>query len=229
MDHIQIGLNILMGVGLSAAVTLSVAIIQFAAPHSHLSTATGLALSARAIGGAIGSAVENTITEGALYPQWTEQVETAVVAAGLPRSAVSSFIQAFRQFEGKYDDSKSRNSYNETLTSLLMNAAAISGPNSSSSPSTNAITAAAERASRNSYAHAYHWTFLTLIPWMVIITVITLFLRPVRHLMTERIDATVEMVGKKGRSHPAIRESEVDPIVERPEVLDCERRSTGQV
>jgi hypothetical protein len=42
------------------------ALVQFASPHAFLSTATGLAFSARALGGAFGSAILNTIINGEL-------------------------------------------------------------------------------------------------------------------------------------------------------------------
>lgn len=57
MDNAQIGFNVLAGLGQCGPLTLIVALVQFTAPHAFLSTATGLGFSARAIGGAFGSAV----------------------------------------------------------------------------------------------------------------------------------------------------------------------------
>lgn len=57
MDNAQIGFNVLSGLGQCGPLTLIVALVQFTAPHAFLSTATGLGFSARAIGGAFGSAV----------------------------------------------------------------------------------------------------------------------------------------------------------------------------
>lgn len=54
MNHAQIGFNILSDIG---PLTLLVALVQFTAPHAFLSIATGLAFSARTIGGAFGSAI----------------------------------------------------------------------------------------------------------------------------------------------------------------------------
>ncbi|KAK3706835.1 hypothetical protein LTR37_012514 [Vermiconidia calcicola] len=57
----QYGLNVLAGIGQSGPLTLILALVQFAAPHAYIATASGFALSARAIGGAFGSAVLNAI------------------------------------------------------------------------------------------------------------------------------------------------------------------------
>lgn len=65
-DKAQIGLSVLGGIGQAGPLTLLVACVQFTAPHAFLSTATGLAFSARAIGGAFGSAVLNAIINGRL-------------------------------------------------------------------------------------------------------------------------------------------------------------------
>ena len=56
-SSVQLGFNVIAGIGQSGPLTLLVACVQFTAPHAFLSTATGLAFSARAIGGAFGSAV----------------------------------------------------------------------------------------------------------------------------------------------------------------------------
>jgi hypothetical protein len=57
MNKAQIVFNVLSGIGQAGPLTLLVALVQFTAPHAFLSTATGLGFSARAIGGAFGSAV----------------------------------------------------------------------------------------------------------------------------------------------------------------------------
>lgn len=196
----QIGLNILIGIGHAGVATLAVSMIQFAAPHSHLSTATGLAFSARAIGGAFGSAVEDAVTEGSLYPRWSDSVEQAIEAAGLPQSSISNFLTVF----GRLEDSAEPH-----LLDTI-----IPGANSS-------IIAAAERASRDAYSYAYHRTWATLIPLVAVTIVAVLFLRPVGHLMTEKIDATVEKVERAAMVEPRASHTEKD-------VLEGERSSKCQ-
>lgn len=166
MKDAQIGFNILLGVGISGSLALIVATIQFTAPHSHLSTATGLAFSGRAIGGAFGSAVENAIIQGSLYPRWTQKVSQAALAAGLPASSVPSLLQALQQGHESVVDN-------------------VPGANAT-------IVASAQTASQGAYAHAYHRAWACLIPLVVVAMAAVACLKDVKHLMTDKIEATVE-------------------------------------
>jgi hypothetical protein len=56
--------NVIAGIGQAGPLTLLVTYVQFTAPHAFLATATGLAFSARAIGGALGTAVLSAIVNG---------------------------------------------------------------------------------------------------------------------------------------------------------------------
>lgn len=164
MNKAQIGFNVLIGIGLSGPLTLLVALVQFTAPHRHLSTATGLAFSARAIGGAFGSAVLDAIINGVLGNTYASKVSTAAVDAGLPESDISALLAAM--------------SAGTALTS-------VPGVNST-------IAAAAEVASQNAYAHAYHLAWASIIPFVVLGIASVLGLKGVNHLMTDKIEATVE-------------------------------------
>lgn len=164
MNKAQIGFNVLIGIGLSGPLTLLVALVQFTAPHRHLSTATGLAFSARAIGGAFGSAVLDAIINGVLGNTYASKVSTAAVDAGLPESDISGLLAAM--------------SAGTALTS-------VPGVNST-------IAAAAEVASQNAYAHAYHLAWASIIPFVVLGIASVLGLKGVNHLMTDKIEATVE-------------------------------------
>ncbi|RAO73849.1 uncharacterized protein BHQ10_009861 [Talaromyces amestolkiae] len=166
MNKAQIGFNVLIGIGLSGPLTLLVALVQFTAPHRHLSTATGLAFSARAIGGAFGSAVLDAIINGVLGNTYASKVSTAAVDAGLPQSDISALLAAM--------------SAGTPLTS-------VPGINTT-------IAAAAEIASQNAYAHAYHLAWASIIPFVVLGIGSVLGLKGVKHLMTEEIEATVEHV-----------------------------------
>src|ERR1700712_3721618 len=70
------------------------ALVQFTAPHAFLSTATGLAFSARAIGGAFGSAVLNAIINGRLSADYAPAVAAAATGAGLPSESVDALLEA---------------------------------------------------------------------------------------------------------------------------------------
>jgi len=162
----QIGLNVLSGIGQSGPLTLLVACVQFTAPHAYLSTATGLAFSARAIGGAFGSAVLNAIINGKINKTLAPQITEAATAAGLPSSSVAALIEAMGTGEGLD---------------------AVPGVNPT-------ILAAAAQASQWAYAHAYRLAWWSILPFVILALVAVTCLKGVKELMTERVEATVEAV-----------------------------------
>ncbi|EJU01761.1 MFS general substrate transporter [Dacryopinax primogenitus] len=166
----QIGYNVLSGIGQSGPLTLLVAVTQFTAPHAYLATATGLAFSARAIGGAFGSAIMGTIVNSKLTNYGTD-VGNAAIAAGLPESSVSALLAAFATGAG-FD--------------------AVPGINDS-------ILAAATSASQWTYAYAYRYAWITIIPFTVVAIIAVAMLRGVKELMTNHVEATVEKVGMHER------------------------------
>ena len=174
MNHAQIGFNILSGIGQSGPLTLLVAAVQFTAPHAFLSTATGLAFSARAIGGAFGSAVIDAIINGKLSSTYAPQVSAAAVKAGLPKSSVPALLAAFAKGTG-FD--------------------AVPGNNAK-------IMASASLASEWAYAHAYRLGWASIVPFVVLALVAVGCLRGVKELMTERVEATVERVDSQEKINP---------------------------
>lgn len=165
MNKAQIGFNVLSGFGQAGPLTLLVALVQFTAPHAFLSTATGLAFSARAIGGAFGSAVLGAITAGKLKSYPTE-IGNAAVEAGLPKSSVPDLLEAMATGLGLDD---------------------VPGINAS-------ILGSAVHASEWAYAHAYRLAWASIIPFVVLALVAVFFLKGVKELMTEKVEATVERV-----------------------------------
>ncbi|TVY13023.1 Trichothecene efflux pump TRI12 [Lachnellula arida] len=164
MNHAQIVFNVLAGLGQSGPLTLLVALVQFTAPHAYLSTATGLAFSARALGGAFGSAVLNTIINSKISSSWAPAVSSAATKAGLPGSSIPTLLKALEAGEGFED---------------------IPG----ASP---ASLAAATSASHVVYAAAYRLAWSSIVPFVVLSLVAVFFLRGVEDLMTEHVEATVE-------------------------------------
>lgn len=152
------------GIGQSGPLTLLVALVQFTAPHAYLSTATGLAFSARALGGAFGSAVLDTIINSKYASIYDSSVGGAAIKAGLPSSSVKALLGAFA-----------------TGTGFDM----IPGINDS-------ILAAATAASHDAYAACYRLAWSSIIPFVVLALVCIVFLKGVKELMTEHIEATVE-------------------------------------
>ncbi|KAF7353726.1 MFS general substrate transporter [Mycena venus] len=168
LNHAQIGYNILAGIGQSGPLTLIVALTQFTAPHQFLSTATGLAFSARAIGGAFGSAILDAIINNKLA-SYNADVGAAAIAAGLPPTSVPALLQG--------------------LSSGIFSAV----PGIS-----DAVIAAATTASHNAYARAYRFAWIPIIPFVVVAMVCIACLKGVAELMTEHVEATVERVGARG-------------------------------
>ncbi|KAK5729170.1 hypothetical protein LTR15_002312 [Elasticomyces elasticus] len=160
----QIGINVLSGIGQSGPLTLLVALIQFTAPHAYLSTATGLGFSARAIGGAFGSAVLDAIINGKLKSTLVPKVSAAAVAAGLPAASVPALLAAMTTGEGLTDV--------PGLTPTVLSAAA--------------------GASHWAYARAYRLAWWSVFPFVVIALISVACLKGVKELMTERVEATVE-------------------------------------
>ncbi|EJD40163.1 MFS general substrate transporter [Auricularia subglabra TFB-10046 SS5] len=75
--------NVLSGIGVAGPLTLLPALVQFTSPHEFLSTATGLAFSIRAIGGAFGTAILNAIINGHLAQHYALSLEAAGADAGM--------------------------------------------------------------------------------------------------------------------------------------------------
>ncbi|KAI1855794.1 hypothetical protein JX265_012239 [Neoarthrinium moseri] len=138
------------------------------APHAYLSTATGLAFSARAIGGAFGSAVLNAIINGRISTHYASAVSSAAVNAGLPESSIGDLLEALGSGQIGAD---------------------IAG-------ATPDVWAAALDASHWEYAHAYRLAWSSIIPFVVLAIVAVACLKGVKELMTSKIEATVEHVEK---------------------------------
>ncbi|EXJ87408.1 hypothetical protein A1O3_04368 [Capronia epimyces CBS 606.96] len=168
MNKAQIGFNVLSGIGQSGPLTLIVALVQFTAPHAFLSTATGLGFSARAIGGAFGSAILDAIINGKLK-SYSTKVGAAAVDAGLPKSSVPALLEAL-----------------------------TTGMGFSSVPGINTtIEARTLDESHRVYAHAYRVAWASIIPFVVLALIAIFFLRGVKELMTEKVEATVEHVKRE--------------------------------
>lgn len=165
----QIIFTALTGIGCAGPLTLLVACIQFTAPHAFLSTATGLAFSARAIGGAFGTAVIYAIVNSRIASHLSRDVSSAALAAGLPASSIPALLAAMK---GKSESSFKYGS--------------VPGANQE-------IAAAAWDASHWSYARAYRLAYWSVVPFVALATIAVLSMKGVKHLMTERVEATVEV------------------------------------
>ena len=170
LNAAQVGYNVLVAVGQAGPLTLLVAVIQLSAPHKHLSTATGLAFSARALGGAFGSAMLTAIIQGKLKSSYAAEVEKAAIDAGLPQSSVPDLLEALR-----------------TGTSEALRS--VPGGNGD-------VIASAVNASQWVYARAYRLAWSSIIPFVVIAVLCVGFLESVKEVMTDTVEASVEPEAK---------------------------------
>lgn len=106
----------------------------------------------------------DTIVNSKLAKTYAPSVSSAATKAGLPSSSVPALLAAFSSGTGFAD---------------------ISGV----SP---AILAAATNASEEAYAGAYRLAWASIIPFVVLALVSIVFLKGVKELMTEHVEATVE-------------------------------------
>jgi len=156
--------------GQAGPLTLLVPLVQFTAPHAYLASASGLAYSGRAIGGAFGSAVLDVIINNHLHKHLDSAIGSAAIEAGLPESSVSKLVKAM-------DSGK---------TNLINGVPGID----------STILRAARDASQRTHARAYNLAWWSILPFIVICFVGLCFLRGVKELMTEKVEATVENVAK---------------------------------
>lgn len=182
-DAAQQGLNVLSALGQAGPLTLLVAAVQFTAPHAFLSTATGLAFSARAIGGAVGSAVLDAIVAGHVGAKYDAAIVRAAEGAGIGAEAVSGIVAAMAEGEG--------------VTSVAGLQAVVQGV---SGEQLRAVV----RAGYGVWAGAYRLAWASIVPFVVVACVCVAFLRGVRELMTERVEATVERVGRGDEEGKAV-------------------------
>ncbi|KNG45559.1 mfs drug efflux pump [Stemphylium lycopersici] len=164
----QIIFTALTGIGCAGPLTLLVACIQFTAPHAFLSTATGLAFSARAIGGAFGTAVIYAIVNSRIASHLGPDVSSAATKAGLPESSIPALLAGMRGSSASKFRGEGVPSANETIIN------------------------AAWHASHWSYARAYRLGYWSVVPFVALATIAVVSMKGIKHLMTERVEATVE-------------------------------------
>lgn len=148
--------------GQSGPLTLLVAAVQFSAPHAFLSTATGLAFSARAIGGAFGSAVLDAIINSYLASHYASSLSTTAAKLGVPAGNIPAVVLGMTA---------------GNVTGLGLDATQISGLTD---------------AGRWVYAKAYRRAWASIVPFIVLAIVAVFFLKGVKELMTEKVEASVE-------------------------------------
>lgn len=173
--NVQYGLNALAGIGQAGPLTLILVATQFSAPHAYISTATGLAFSSRAIGGAFGAAVLYSIINGHVSSHYNDAVANAAISSGLPSDAVAPLLGVMK--EGNGPPTKA------ALTAVLSQV--IPGISTT-------IVGSAVDAGHEVYARAYQLAWASIIPFVVIAILCCAFLTDVKHMMTEKVEVNME-------------------------------------
>lgn len=83
----------LSGIGFAAPLVMIIAGVQLSVPHELIATATSVATSSRALANAVTTSVYIAVFRSRLTSAISARIPPAVIAAGLPASSVSGFIQ----------------------------------------------------------------------------------------------------------------------------------------
>lgn len=174
-NRVQLGIGALCGIGQAGPLFLLVAVVQYAAPHAYLSTATGVAFSIRAIGGAIGSAVLYTIAFGHVGSHYNNDVAQAAVGAGLSPENVPILLSIMAKGNGPPTEQILAGVLSQALPSATLQ-----------------VIQAARGAGHEVFAKGFALAWASIIPMAVISVICCALLRGVSNLMTETVEAPLE-------------------------------------
>jgi hypothetical protein len=174
-NYVQLGVSAVCGIGQAGPLILLIAVAQYAAPHAYLSTATGVAFSIRAIGGAIGSAVLYTIAFGHVGSHYDNDVAQAAVGAGLSPENVPILLGIMAKGNGPPTEQILAGVLSQVLPSATL-----------------PIIQAARGAGQKVFAKGFGLAWASIIPIAVISIVCCALLQGVEKLMTETVEAPLE-------------------------------------
>lgn len=161
-----IAFSCLIGLGFGAPTIYIITAVQLSAPHHLIATATACTTSARAITGAVFSAVYAASVNSRLEDYLPKYVGKAALTAGLPATSLLNFIHALSLGD---------------IASL----AQVPGVNSR-------IIAAGMEALQHAYADAIRIVYIIGVPFGVVACVACLFIGNLKDTMNYHIDAPVE-------------------------------------
>lgn len=156
----------LIGIGFGAPLILVVTGVQLSTPKELIATATACTTSARAIAGAIFSAIDAAASNTRLKVYLPKYVAKAALSAGLPAASLTDFIEAL--------------STNDPAA-----LAKVPGV-------TATIIAEGARALEQAYADSFRIVFIIAVPFGVLACITCWFIGDLRETMNYRVDAPIE-------------------------------------
>ena len=160
----------LCGFGFGAPLILIIAGVQLSTPHHLIATATAVATSSRAVGGAVSTAIYAAALNNRLDKNLPGYISKAALAAGLPLSSVPAFVGA--------------------LVSASSDLQGIPGV-------TPAVIGAGVVAQKHAFADSIRVVFIIAAPFGALACIGSLFLGDLRKTMNYRVDAPVENLHAK--------------------------------
>ncbi|KIW17942.1 hypothetical protein PV08_05137 [Exophiala spinifera] len=174
-NYVSLGISAIAGVGQAGPLILLIAVVQYAAPHAFLSTATGLAFSIRAIGGAFGSAVLYTIVFGHVKSHYGTAVAKASIAAGLSPEEVPILLCVMAGGNGPPTEALLARVLSQALPSATL-----------------PIIRASRTAGQVVYARGFQLAWASTVPMIVVSLVCCALLQGVERLMTDKVESPLE-------------------------------------
>ena len=170
-----IAFSCLIGLGFGAPLILVVTGVQLSTPHRLIATATACTTSSRAVAGAVFSAINAAAFNSRLKVFLPSYVAKAALAAGLPAASLPNFIEAL--------------SGGDTVA-----LAKIPGV-------TPAVIVQGVRALQQAFADSLRIVFIIAAPFGVVAVIACCFLGDLKETMNYRVDAPIEKLDVKIKSH----------------------------
>lgn len=154
------------GTGFSAPIALLVTVAQLAVHPRHIGLVTALLVTARSVGGSVGTAIASAVYQSKLAAKVPAYISKAATQGGLPTTSLAEFVA--------------------DISAGSANAA-------STLPGSSPILAAAGKTAYvQAQSDSFRYAWAVLVPFLVIALIGVLLLHPVKQLMTPLVERPVD-------------------------------------
>jgi hypothetical protein len=164
---------VLIGAFVAAGTVVSTAMIQLGVSHEYIGIATGLAITARSMGGSVGTTIYSSILASRIKHYLVPDVAKPLAQAGVDPAKIPAIIGALLAGDAT----------NPAVTEQLPD-----------------ILIIAVNGIKQAYAHSFRVVYLVAIAFGVMGTVCVAFSANVDHLMTRTVDIKLDE-GAKIKAH----------------------------